>query len=321
MAKKLAKASDVNGAESRAGEIQSRHEEEEGRYSTSEAERAAWIARLSRTDTAPLVTRFPGLENKLDDAYLVQGWSGTERLAALVNHYDFFSSVLPAKVLYSLYHDDLLLLQLTDPTGQRLRMKLMLDDRFMREGELTLLFQSTSADEIVARFTFTVIQVQSLPVIVVGGQGWRPTPDPAPDGKSFTCADTAFLAWRCLCCLSRTWQIGEIRAVTDLYRIRNLNSLGALLPRFDIFWADQGATHAGAWAWELPLDQTTVSKTSLQERLDVALTAALTSGFERQTWSETPVVACTENDLRELKPQHTKSRLCMADMLSVNRSL
>ena len=314
MSKKLGKEPEDREEKSRAGEDCSSD-------AINGTDRAAWVARLSQKDVAPLVSRFPRIEGKPDEAYLVQGWSAAERSVALVNHYDFFAGMLPAEVLYSLYCDDLPLVQLVDTAGNWFGIKLMPNGRFVREGELTLLLQSTSSTKVAAQFMFTVCLVESRPVIVIGGLEWLASSDQTPEGNSFTCADADFIAWRCLCELARIWQIRRVHAVNDLYRIRNLNSLSALLPRVDIFWTNQGAIRAGAWAWELPLDHTAGPTMPLLTRLNAALAASLATESLEQTLSKTPIVACSESDLCELKLQNRESQLWATDSSYVNRSL
>ncbi|MBI3885309.1 MAG: DUF535 family protein [Opitutae bacterium] len=219
----------------------------------------AWLARLLRPDLAPLWALHPRLATKLQRPYVSREWTVPVRCAALVGHYDVLPRLLAPAVLAAIYADGADVLELVNPpTGRRLRVRLLYQDQFEKEGELTLTIVDGATGLTLAGLTFCLVRDAGRLSAIIGGL--QAQPDPRTRGLIHEVAKEmcglrpkAFALW-CLQQLAARWGIEQIRAVGDRQHIcRHWRKPREIAASYDQFWSECDGRRLPGGGWELPL--------------------------------------------------------------------
>ena len=219
----------------------------------------AWLARLVQPDLVPLWQLRPRLATKLQRAYICCAWGVPERCAALLGHYDVFPRLFAAEARLAIFRDGLTVLSLAnEKSGRRLELRLLYNDRFEKEGELTLVL-GTAEGVLLAGLSFCLVRAGDATLAIIGGLQAGNDPRvrdliPATAREMHGLRPKACVLW-CLQQLMEPWGISQLQGVGDEQHVwrhwRNRRQIAAC---YDEFWAESGGCELpGGGGWELPL--------------------------------------------------------------------
>jgi uncharacterized protein VirK/YbjX len=231
----------------------------------------AWLARLIQPDLAPLWVAHPRLATKLQRPYLCCAWTPLERFGALMGHYDALHRFFSPEARAAIYHEGLGLVRLVHAgSGRKLEARLIYQDQFEKEGELTLAIHDVATGLTLAGLTFSIVHHAGQRVIIVGGLQASPDPrmreiihDVAKECHGLR--PKALALW-CLQELAAVWQISQIQAMGDEQHIyRHAHKRREFAASYDEFWTESdGQRQPGNGSWELPLQLRTRSREELK---------------------------------------------------------
>ena len=231
----------------------------------------AWLARLVQPDIAPLWVAHPRLATKLQRPYLCCAWTTLERFGALMGHYDALGRFFAPEARAAIYHEGLGLVRLVHAgSGRKLEARLVYQDQFEKEGELTLAIHDVATGLTLAGLTFSIVHHAGQRVIIVGGLQASPDPrmreiihDVAKECHGLR--PKALALW-CLQELASVWQVSQIQAVGDDQHIyRHAHKRREFAASYDEFWTESdGQRLPAGGSWELPLQLRTRSREELK---------------------------------------------------------
>ena len=219
----------------------------------------AWLACLVQPDLAPLWALRPRLATKLQRPYVSSEWTVPVRFAALFGHYDALPRLLAPAALAAIYADGTDVLALINPqSGRRLKLRLLYQDQFEKEGELTLAVVDGATGLNIAGLTFCLAQNDGRLIAIIGGL--QAHPDPRTRGLIHDVAKEmcglrpkAFALW-CLQQLAALWRVEQIQAVCDQQHIyRHWRKQREIAASYDEFWSECDGRRLPGGGWELPL--------------------------------------------------------------------
>lgn len=220
----------------------------------------AWLARLVQQDIAPLWAARPRLAQKVQRPYVCCAWNSPMRLAALLKHYGLLCQVFTPEARNAIYEEGVDLVRITHAgTGDRWDIRLFYNDRFEREGEITLAVLDIETGVMLAGLTFCLVQNGDDRIAIIGGVQASSDPrtrDLIHDATKglFGMRPKALLLW-CLQQLAQPWRLTQIQAVGDAQHVwRHWMKRVEIAACYDDFWRESdGRMLPGGGSWELPL--------------------------------------------------------------------
>ena len=180
----------------------------------------------------------------------------------LIEHYQFMYNCLPSELRHKcLAGKPYQMAKITGKGDQQILVTLMTDDRFNREGELTLCISNQDGVNL-ARVTFSIVKYNGEQALFIGGlQG----PNKSVDHKLIQQATkTAYgifpkrLALDSLRFLAKHLGIAQIDAVSDkthIYRHwRYWKKLKKMYASYDEFWQSEGGEVNDSGIYQLSVE-------------------------------------------------------------------
>lgn len=206
-----------------------------------------WFRMLESPALRGIAAAHPRLHSKLQRPYLHRRTTVRDRLATLTEHYHFLVDVLRAPERELIFKPGgLLLTELpVEPVG-RYALRLVYDDQFEKEGDLTLALWDRNQNAAIFTLSFTITQwdcpAASRQIFIGGLQGRKGAND-REDVVALTRAlhglrPKALLVFA-VQRLAQCWGIASVRAVGDAEHIyRHFRKRREINSSYDAFWTE-----------------------------------------------------------------------------------
>ncbi|MTD29014.1 VirK/YbjX family protein [Erwinia sorbitola] len=212
----------------------------------------------------------PTLPGKIHRPYLYMGLSVRQRVQALSQHYRFVQQV-PSLILRNalLSSQRTVLLSFNGKEGEEFQLSLICNGRCEREGEVNMLLHCNGI--MLAILTFSVVERNGLPVMLIGGMQGAHSETPHALIRSATKSCYGLFPKRILLegasLLARATGISAILAVSNRghtyrslrYRFKKKE---VFVASYDEFWQSVSAEPISPQLWQLPL---TFSQKTIEE--------------------------------------------------------
>jgi uncharacterized protein VirK/YbjX len=205
-----------------------------------------WFQLLHQPGLGALVQSNPRMLSKLQRPYLHRGLRPSQRLQVLKEHYAFVREKISADVLPKIYSlSGVPLARISLGEIGEFTLRLCYQDRFEKEGELTVALAGASTQEFIFAMSFTVWTFgQEPPEIFIGGlQGFKQSTKMdevvAITRAMYGLRPKALLLFA-VQQLATLWDIHRIRAVSNErsvfsdFRLKHKNVVSS----YDEFWRD-----------------------------------------------------------------------------------
>ena len=216
-----------------------------------------WFELWQTPKLAPLATAHPRVLLKPQRLYLMQGLGAAKRWEILHEHYAFAAEYFQAAALREIFTGPGILLATlpVTETGHS-SLRLLYDDLFEKEGELSLVFCEERERRPIVTLTFCVScrHPERREVFIGGLQG-----NQAANGREYIVSLTrgmyglrpkALLLFA-LQQFAALWNVRSLRAVSNANRAcRHPSSIKA---DYDAFWADSGGQMQADGNYTLPI--------------------------------------------------------------------
>lgn len=223
-----------------------------------------WLERLSEYPSKEwFLNRQTNLPCKLHRPYLSSAMNSADACGSLIHHYDFLSYRLPNRLCRQLYgiHSHLLA-KISVKNGQEFTINIASEDRYSREGELTLFFYNSDMIHL-ARLTFSIISYDGKPTLFIGGLQGAEAAVPHKTIQNATKACYGLFPKRILFevagYFAQRYGIKQIAAVGNKTHVYNnwryLKKFKCLYANYDHFWLSLGATEDKKRHFHLPMER------------------------------------------------------------------
>jgi uncharacterized protein len=218
-----------------------------------------WLSCLLKPEIALLWEAHPRLATKLQRPYLLSSWNVPSRLESLLEHYAVLPTVFTEKAYLLIYGKGLTILQLHDSVSSRkLKLRLIYNDQFEKEGELSLELIDDATQLILSRITFLLTIKDNERCLIIGGLQASPSPQTRTQihdlAKEMHGIRAKALTLWCLQQMATYWKVTQLLAVADdshIYRHRQKRRNFAA--NYDEFWTECDGHRVKDGLWALPL--------------------------------------------------------------------
>ena len=224
-----------------------------------------WYDWLNKPSMAAAIRINPMLYRKIIRPYVSPSWKTDRKLHVLIRHHEYMATRLTrVHFLNACTRDGLGLLTLAHE-GEEYQIRCVSNQRYSKEGELTLVLLSTKYGCYVSSLTFVIVErdTGSGRVMLIGGSQGLPADADKNIIKEVSKilhglrpkALLLFVAQE----IARTWQLDGIRAASNRTHISRhsdyaLNRTRRPKLSYDEFWTESGGTRNGDDYYDLPMN-------------------------------------------------------------------
>ncbi len=232
-------------------------------YKNGEPARA-WLAWLGRPHLAPLARANPALYKKIIRPYMTPAWDAEHKLGVLIGHYEFMLHRIGGAGLARIFQArGVPLLDYVTDHGQHYTVHLGYDQRFNKEGELSLTLWSATYSRRIASLALIIRRSpQGGHGLLIGCMQGMPAGSDKDIIKEVAKtlhglrpkALLLFVAQE----LAKSWGLATIEGISDRLHISNhsdycLNRTRRPKLAYDEFWLESGGRRTANGFYELPL--------------------------------------------------------------------
>ena len=223
-----------------------------------------WYDWLNEPAMAAAIRINPMLYRKIIRPYVSPGWKTDRKLRVLIRHHEYMATRLTRLPFLSTCTRDGLSLLTLAHEGEEYQIRGVSDQKFSKEGELTLVLFSTKYNCTVSSLTLVIVENDGGPghrMIIGGSQGL-----PAQADKNIIKETSKILHGlrpKALLLfvsqeIARAWHLDGIRAASNKTHISRhsdyaLNRTRRPKLSYDEFWAESGGQRTAEDYYELPL--------------------------------------------------------------------